>query len=186
MDGIREGSACPNMPSPSTVCQDDGPGDPARGPGLDHPDRGSDLPRMRRPLAILALAATSWSQVAALHCEMDAPVTSASPTADAHARHAGHGVPTGARHHAGRDAPRRPASDARHQPRSGVHGHQGPEGADQTCRSAMACGTVMAEPIREAGAIELPAPSPPARTPLAVAISTVPATADPPPPRTLV
>ena len=44
----------------------------------------------------------------------------------------------------------------------------------------------MAEPIREAGAIELPAPSPPARTPLAVAISTVPATADPPPPRTLV
>jgi len=141
---------------------------------------------MRRALAILALAATSWSQVAALHCEMDTPMTSASPTAGAHARHAGRGAPNDARHQAGTDAPRRLASDARHQPRSGVHEHQGPEGADQTCRSAMACGTVMAEPIREAGTIELPAPFPPTRAPLAVAISTVPAAADPPPPRTLV
>ena len=134
---------------------------------------------MLRPLAILVLAVTSWSQVAAVHCgtpEHSAEATPAPPTEATPAPPPDAGAAPHDDHH--------PAAGARH-PRAAAHEHESPEG-NETCGSVMVCGTVMVASVRQARTIELPAASRLDLAPPARAVSVAPPSADPPPPRRLV
>jgi hypothetical protein len=152
---------------------------------------------MLRPLAILALAVTSWSQVAAVHCgtaEHSGPVAALARATPLSAEEVGRAPERGAYAEATPAPPadagaaphddHHPAAGARH-PRAAAHEHESPEG-NETCGTVMVCGTLMVASVLQARTIELPAASRLDLAPPARAVSVAPPSADPPPPRRLV
>ncbi len=124
---------------------------------------------MRRPLALLALFVTTWSNAAVLRCSAMTPVSEESQASATHHAHAGHAAPAPSTYGDKDDAA------ANGEPRS-PH--------TQECGLVMACGTA----LNGAGATphqELPGPlgailHAPAAAPTAVDLSQ-----EPPPPRRL-
>lgn len=128
---------------------------------------------MRRPLAILALASISWSNLAAVPCatgegthdvwaEGMATRQAADPGEHRHFRHAGHEA----------DEERTPSGT------DGAGRHR-----DGGCRTVMTCGTPMIRPVVAPATLGIATPSVQVGAPVVAAYSAAPPTAEPPPPK---
>lgn len=124
---------------------------------------------MRRPLALLALLVTTWSNAAVLRCSAMASVSEESQSSAGHHAHAGHGAPT-------------PDTSDDTDAAGANNGPGSPH--TQECGLVMACGTA----LNGTGATldhELPGPLGAILHAPAAAPTTVDLTQEPPPPRRL-